>query len=149
MKFFLWMFTEMSSFLLGFCGMESLNKSWSLHIKPCLMPQILEYCLLCQDFTEVVEFMGYVRETKMFLYRDSFCILPHQLYNFSKVENGESTWGGSRACHLLNRLWAEFGHACYWHAASEIQVCSVIKYSLLPTRYLDKHICSLRCKMLK
>lgn len=133
MKFFLWMFREMSSFLLGFCGMESLNKGWSLHIKPCLMPQTLEYFLPSQDFTEVVVFMGYVRETRMFLHRESFCILPHQLYNFSKVKNG-----GSRACHLLNCLWAEFGHACHWHAASEIQVCSVIKYSLLPTPVIWK-----------
>lgn len=109
-KFFLWMQREMSSFLLGFLGMESLNKGWSLHTKACQMPQSLDYFLPSQDFTEVMEFTEYVRKTRTCLHRRSFCFLRHHLHVFSQMKNGENVWGRNRACPLVacprQRTWA-------------------------------------------
>lgn len=69
------------------------------------MLQSLEYFLLSQDFSEVMEFTGYVRKTRTCLHS-----LRHHSDNFRQMKNGENMWGRNRACLLLacpvQRAWA-------------------------------------------
>jgi len=68
--------------------MESLSKGWGLDTKACQMLQSSEYFLPSQDFTEVMEFTGYVRKTRTCLHRCSFCFICHHFDDFSQMKDG-------------------------------------------------------------
>lgn len=112
-EIFLWMYRKMSSFLLGFLGMESLNQGWSHHTKACQIPQNLEYFLPSQDFTQVMEFTGYVRKTRTCLHRYSFCFLCHHLNNFSQMKKGEMYEEGTEPALYWLALGTELRHGCH------------------------------------